>query len=183
MTIGKKLKQLRKSKGLTLVQLSEQSGVQVATLSRIENLKMTGTLESHMAIAKVLGIDVTQLYTDIIREGSPVESSKQDQTTDVFVHSNKSSYEILTKNVLSKKMMPVLLNIEPKGKTNFEEFKAGAERFIYVLQGDIQVAIGQDTYRLSVGHTLYLDASLRHNFENLTDKTAKVICITTPVTL
>jgi len=61
MYIGEKLHAIRKAKRISLTELSEKSGVQMATLSRIENKKMVGTLESHMQIAKVLGIDVTEL--------------------------------------------------------------------------------------------------------------------------
>jgi phosphoribosylamine-glycine ligase len=50
---------LRKEKKITLLELSEKSGVALATLSRIENGKMTGTLKSHMNICKTLEIDIT----------------------------------------------------------------------------------------------------------------------------
>ena len=49
MYIGEKLHAIRKAKRISLTELSEKSGVQMATLSRIENKKMVGTLESHMA--------------------------------------------------------------------------------------------------------------------------------------
>ena len=92
MYIGKKLKELRKSKGISLTELAQRSGVQIATLSRIEHMKMTGTIESHMNIAKALGVDITQLYTDIIQSEDKVELKTSKSTSDVFVHNNKSSY-------------------------------------------------------------------------------------------
>ncbi|MCK5178412.1 MAG: helix-turn-helix transcriptional regulator, partial [Candidatus Omnitrophica bacterium] len=62
MYIGKRLRELRMAQGMSLSGLAEKSGVQIATLSRIEHLKMTGTVESHMNIARALDIDITQLY-------------------------------------------------------------------------------------------------------------------------
>ena len=56
MNIGSVIRNLRKSQGLTLLKLSEMSKVALATLSRIETGKMTGTLESHMQIARALEI-------------------------------------------------------------------------------------------------------------------------------
>ena len=128
MYIGNRLKELRQAREMTLVDLSDKSGVQIATLSRMENNKMTGTLESHINIAKALGVEVTQLYSDIIRVESKVDLQKAPSSSDVFVHSNKSSYQMLTTNVLSKKMMPILLTIEPGGKTTTEENKPGTEK-------------------------------------------------------
>ena len=183
MYIGKRLKELRTAKGINLSDLAEKSGVQIATLSRIEHLKMTGTLESHMKIAQALDIDITQLYSGIIREEDKVDLRTARSSTDVFVHSDKSSYEILTAKVLSKKMMPVLLKIEADGRTNKEQSQAGTEKFLFVLEGKIDAKIGKESYALLKHNTLYFDASLEHHLINKGKITAKVLCVTTPVAL
>jgi transcriptional regulator with XRE-family HTH domain len=183
MYIGKRLKELRKMRGMSLTDLAEKSGVQIATLSRIEHLKMSGTIESHMNIARALNIDITQLYTGIIKEEDKIDHRTSQPSTDVFAYSDKSSYEILTANILSKKMMPILLKIEPDGRTNKEQNQGGTEKFIFVLDGKIEAAIGKDSYPLSKHNTLYFDASLEHCFINNGKTMAKVLCVTTPVAL
>ena len=183
MYIGKKLRELRKAKGISLTELAEKSGVQIATLSRIEHMKMTGTIESHMNIAKALEIDITQLYMGIVPEKNKVDLKTSQSKTDVFVHSDKSSYEILTAKILSKKMMPILLKIEPGGQTNVEKNQIGTEKFIYVLEGKLEVQIEDTTYSLLQGNTLYFDASVRHCFFNKDKSTAKILCVGTPAAL
>ena len=183
MYIGKRLKELRKTKGISLTELAEKSGVQIATLSRIEHMKMIGTLESHMAIAKTLGVDITQLYTDIIEHKDKADMRANKSPSDVFVHSDKSSYEILTPKVLSKKMMPILLKIEPDGKTHKEQNPIGTEKFVFVLEGKIEVKVDETTYTLAKHNTLYFDASLAHSFVNTGKSTARVMCVATPVVL
>lgn len=180
MYIGKRLKELRKTHGMSLSELAEKSGVQIATLSRIEHLKMTGTLESHMNIAEALGIDITRLYTDIVKEESTADFKGPKAETDVFVRGDKSSYEILTSKVLSKKMMPILLKIEPNGKTDAEQSRIGTEKFVFVLDGKIEVKIRDASYVLSKGNTLYFDASVSHSFINKNKSTSKLLCIITP---
>jgi len=183
MFIGKRVKEIRKQQGMKLIDLAKNSTVQIATLSRIENDKMTGTLESHMAIAKALGVDVTTLYTDINREDSAVEVKTKQTTTDMFVHSDKSSYEILTSKLLSKKMMPILLKIEPDGQSNKEENVLGAEKFVFVLEGRVEVHIGNETYSLSKNNSLYFNSNVGHYFVNTGKTTAKIISVATPVAL
>ena len=184
MHIGNRLRELRQSHGFTLSQLAEKSGVQIATLSRIEHSKMVGSLQSHLNIAKALGVDITALYSHIIEKTAPppqiIGPTKQ---AEIFAHNEKASQEFLTGRVLNKKMMPVLLKIEPHGQTNKEQNKPGTERFIFVLEGKIQVHINREAFALSKGNTLYFDSSLEHHFENQGDVTAKVICVCTPVTL
>lgn len=183
MYIGKRVQELRKVRGMSLTELAEKSGVQIATLSRLENMKMTGTLESHMNIALALGVDVTQLYTAIIKEEDKAQVHTAKSVSDVFVHSEKSSYEILTSNILGKRMMPILLKIEAGGETNQEQNPAGSEKFVFVLDGKIEVQVGEKTYALSRHNTLYFNASLEHKFVNIGKTTAKVICVGTPVAL
>jgi transcriptional regulator with XRE-family HTH domain len=63
--IGDKIKLIRKEKQLSLTQLAALSGVQLATLSRIEHNKMCGTLESHARISIALKIPLSELYSDV----------------------------------------------------------------------------------------------------------------------
>jgi transcriptional regulator with XRE-family HTH domain len=182
MLIGDKLKEIRRMKKMTLTELSEKSGVQLATLSRIENKKMTGTIESHLAIAKALGIEVVELYNSIIRERKEIELSGT-KNSDVFTHNEKSSFEILTKNVLNKQMMPTLIRIEEGGTTQQEQESPNSEKFLFVLEGTIEALVDTKTYRLEKNHTLYFDASLTHKFKNAGRSVAKLLCISTPVSL
>ena len=183
MLIGSKIKRLRKKQKMTLVELSQKSGVQVATISRIENEKMVGTLESHIQIAKSLGIDITQLYSDAATPPKKPEVETPNSLTDQFQHSDKSGYEILTKNVLNKKMMPVLIRLEIGGETTLEQGAVGSEKFVFVLEGKIEIKINKESYILEKAHTLYFDASLPHRFHNAGKKIARVLCVGTPVGL
>jgi transcriptional regulator with XRE-family HTH domain len=181
MLIGDKLYEIRKSKKITLTELSEKSGVQLATLSRIENKKMTGTLESHMAIAKALGIEVVELYKSVIKEQKQIELPEP--TSEIFTHNEKSSFEILTKNVLSKQMMPTLIRIEEGGATQQEQSAPNSEKFLFVLEGVVEVIIDNKNFRLERNNTLYFDSSLSHKFKNAGRNVAKLLCVATPVSL
>lgn len=90
MYIGEKIHQLRKKNKISLVELSKLSGVQIATISRIENKKMVGTLESHMNISKALGIDVTELYQDIT--DSIEQPTQHEEPIEVFNTQDLSTY-------------------------------------------------------------------------------------------
>ena len=183
MLIGDKLKEIRKSKHVTLTELSKKSNVQLATLSRIENKKMTGTLESHIAIAKALDIDVIDLYKSVIHEQKQIEISDSNLNSEVFTHNDKSSFEILTKNVLSKKMMPTLIHIAAKGSTQEEQGDACSEKFLFVLEGSIEAIIDKKSFNLEKNNSLYFDASLPHMFKNAGKVDVKLLCIATPVAL
>lgn len=183
MLIGEIIRQIRKSKKITLSELSQKSGVQLATLSRMENKKMTGTLASHMSIAKALELNIVDLYRDLDKPKTEADLGGPQKAMDVFTHNEASSYEILTKNLLNKKMMPVLIHIREGGKTTREQNAIGSEKFTFVLDGKVEVRLGEKSFSLGKHHTLYFDSSLPHYFVNVGKTAAKVLCVGTPVAL
>jgi transcriptional regulator with XRE-family HTH domain len=182
MYIGQRLKQLRKQMKMTLVDVAKRSGVQVATLSRIENMKMVGSLDSHIKIAKALGVEITELYRDIIKEEPTIDIQKE-AAADIFIHNDRSSHEILTKNVLSKKMMPTLVKIDPGGQGSTEQDFPGTEKFVYVLEGRIMLQIDKEKIALSPTHSVYFDSTKKHTLLNKGKTKAKILCVSTPVNL
>lgn len=183
MNIGQRIRELREAQKMTLTELSTKSGVQMATLSRMENLKMTGTLDSHAAVAQALGVELTQLYRGLDKEEAKPDFKMAKAKSDVFSHNEKSSYEILTTNLMKKRMLPTLLKIEPGGRTNKEQGLIGSEKFVFVLEGQLDVQVGKETYPLSKNNTLYFDAGVEHYFFNPGDKVMKAVCVLTPVSL
>jgi len=183
MNIGQIIHKLRKEKKMTLLELSSKSGVALATLSRMENGKMTGTLESHMNICTALEVQLPDLYRDLIASTRKVDVQAKAARTDVFIHDKKASAEILAPNVLNKKMMPTLIKIAKGGATHNEETKPGIEKFAYVLEGKIEANIGNEKYALSKGDTLYFESSVPHHFKNIGTGETQMICVITPPAL
>ena len=183
MNIGEIIHSIRNERKLTLAELSSKSGVALATLSRIENDKMTGTLESHMQIASALGVSLPELYRNIAIPKKDVELQTKKDRTDVFLYSNRSTSEMLVSNVMNKKMMPLLMKISAGAVSHKEETKPDVEKFIYILDGNVEAYIGEEKHALTKGDTLYFESSLPHYFKNIGKTEAHLIIITTPPTL
>ncbi len=185
-TVGERLRVLRKTQKVRLVELAKQAGVDAATISRIETGRMTGTLESHMKLARALGIKLTDIYVGIeeAQAKGAVSAMPAAGRSEVYVHqSGKSSMTMLTTDVLKKKLMPALITIEPEGSTHKEEAKVGTEKFLYVLEGTIEATVGQETHELKKGSTLYFEASLPHSLRNTGTKPAQCLVVCTPPVL
>lgn len=183
MHVGEIINNIRKEKKMTLAELSEKSGVAVATLSRMENGKMTGTLESHMNICKALEVSLPELYRNLDISQKTVEVHQKKSKTDVFLHDKRSTSEILASNTLSKKMMPIMIRLEKGGATHREETRTGVEKFIYIVDGKVEANVGVEKYHLTKGDTLYFDSSLPHYFKNTGAGESRFICVTCPPTL
>jgi transcriptional regulator with XRE-family HTH domain len=177
------MRELRKEKDITLEELSEKSGVALATLSRMENNKMAGTLASHNKICKALGVSIAELYRELEDETKTIEAVPRQRRTEHFVHARKAKYELLVTKTLDKKIMPLMMKIASGGKTQKEQSKPGVEKFIYMITGSIEATVGSETHALKRGDSLYFDASLPHIFKNNTKTEAEAMCIISPPSL
>ncbi|CAM2952577.1 helix-turn-helix transcriptional regulator [Hathewaya histolytica] len=70
LSIGKKLKGLRNSKGYTLKKLSDLSGISVSFISDIENGRRNPSIENLQKICNALSVDISYFFDDVNRNCS-----------------------------------------------------------------------------------------------------------------
>ncbi len=181
--LGKRIQTLRKEKQLTLVDVALRTGIDQATLSRIENGKMTGTLHSHMKIADVLQIPLPSLYENILSEVDKAQERTAREKVETFSHSTGAQAELLATGILRKKMLPTILKLKAKGSTAEEIYAAQSERFLYVLKGAVEVTLAADKQLLKEGQSLYFDASKPHHLRNVDRSESRCLSVLTPPSL
>lgn len=182
-SIGPRIRTLRKGRRLSLEQLSEKSGVALATLSRIENGKGSGTFKTHQRIADAFSLSLPDLYQGLRPEDQDatlVDPASEEAET--FTYDEKASAVLLAKHLSGKQMFPQLITLQPEGKTTMEQYPVGTERWVFCLEGGANVFVGPAAYRLAAGGTLYFKASLPHRFENAGPVTSKLVSVTSPTT-
>lgn len=179
MNLGKNIKKIRKDKRLTLIDIAEETGIDIATLSRIENGRMTGTIQSHLAIAKALDVHLPELYEQAFDDAQ----AKVVDDEPVYTHSGGSTSEMLVNRVLDKKMMPVRLTLKGGQSTSVEQLPAGTERFVYCLSGKVIVTIRDKANTVSTGESLYFVSSVQHSFNNPQKIPAVCLITTAPPSL
>ena len=183
MTLGRKLREMRQKKDWSLADLAKRSGVALSSLSRMETGKMTGTLESHLRVARALGARVSELYASLDPAGPAVEVRQAEETGDTLVAGKGAVLAVLASTPLQKKMLPALVHLAPKKSTQKQRGPAGSERFIYVLKGQLEAAVGDQVVRAGTGESLYLQASLPHTLMNPGSTPAVALRVTTPPAL
>lgn len=184
MTIGGRIRALRKARALSLEALAARSHVALATLSRLENGKAGGTLTTHQKIATALTLSLADLYRDLpAPEEAEVRVMPADHAAERFQYDDKASAILLATQVSQKRMLPQLLTLHPKGRTALEHAPAGAERWVFGLRGAVEVQVGAQRYRVPAGQSLYFKADQPHRFRNAGRTVAKCLSVTTPVVL
>lgn len=184
MERGEKFRLLRGS--MTQDELAERSGVDKAIISKIESGKMTGTVDCHNKLAGAFGLKLSELYAYLENGGpEPAEFHSGGAKTDTY----QEFLEILTQRPLSKKMLPTFITLKPKEERFLEETIKKVERFIIILEGEIEVEVEKKKYQLKKdagmekGDNLYTTSSKRHRIKNTGRIAAKAVCVSSPPVL
>lgn len=180
MHLGARIRELRKAKKITLVELSTTTGVAQATLSRIETGVMKGTVDSHQEIAKALGMPLAELYSGLDERLEKIVHHDETKRSPITLKSRKVKCELLTQEAMKKKITPLLLFFESKGQTETEKLAWGTEKFYFVLEGEVLAKVDKKEFPLKKGETLYFDGSLTHQLINRNTKEARVFCAVSP---
>ena len=178
--LGGRIRQLRRQKKITLIELAKLTGVAQATLSRMETGLMIGTVKSHQKIAEALGISLGELYGGIDSRYNRVGHQTASSERKIFAKTEQMKCELLTQEISKKKITPLLITLSSHGKSETERLERGVEKLFFIIDGAVTVHLEQKEYILNPHDTLYFDASIPHHLSNSGSKQAKIFCAVSP---
>lgn len=165
--ISNKLKEVRKSKGVTLQEIADEAGVTKSLVSQIENSRTIPSLPVMLGLIKALDIDLNVFFKDIISTASGENVLiRRKEEYQPFTKENAKGYfyqRIFSKQFKDNHIDVVLLRLEkdakrPMVRTNAFEFK-------YVLSGAVEYTVGKNKHILNQGDSMFFDANELHNLK------------------
>jgi transcriptional regulator with XRE-family HTH domain len=180
--IGEKLHELRKSKRLTLAELSKRSGYSVSALSKMENERLGITYDKLTNLAAALDVDISSLFTDAAQGEAPTAVGRRSvarKGSGKVVSTVLYNHLYISPELSNKRMVPILVKIQA---TSLEEFgplmRHGGEEWIYVLKGEVEVhSEFYEPERLAVGDSIYLDNRMGHAYISKSKSGAEVLAV------
>jgi transcriptional regulator with XRE-family HTH domain len=165
------LRGLRKQKGWTLAEVSERTGFSIATLSKVENDRLSLSYDKLIRLSEGLGVDIAQLFsfTDA-SHASPVAITGRRSVNRVgegeLVATRNYDYRYLSTDVTQKKFIPIFTEIHARSLEEFGELvRHEGEEFVFVVEGELEVHT--ELYApliLSVGESVYIDSTMGHAY-------------------
>lgn len=167
--IGARVRELRVERGLTLDGLARQADVSRAMLSRVERGESSPTAQLLVKICGGLGITPSLLFADAETPASPL-SRRSDQPT---WRDPATGY--LRRNVSpSGTGSPVdLVEVEfpPGGSVTLDSPQiTGWSQHVWVLDGTLDLSLGEETFRLERGDCLWMRFDRPITFRNTTGR-------------
>jgi transcriptional regulator with XRE-family HTH domain len=177
--VGKKIKELRSVKKLTLKDLSSKTGLSTGFLSQLERGLSTIAIDSLEIIAKELDVDLSYFFMKPKNDKKIILRDYEQEifqiTSSQFIHSH------LTNDVENKELLPRFIEILPMDKSEkITAYAHKGEEFVFVLEGILTLIIDEEEKVMYPGDSAHYSSEIVHNWANYTNKKVKILVISTP---
>lgn len=167
-TLGGLLRGLRARRGWTLKEMSEQTGIPVSTLSKVEHDRLTLTYDKLLKLSERLNIRMSELFAEPTDAPEQITARRSIGRTDAAIRVNTANYDyyFLCPELRRKRMVPVITHVRAKSLDEFGALvRHSGEEYIYVLEGRVEVHTQfYDPVVLEVGESIYLDSNMGHAY-------------------
>jgi len=161
--LGKRIKEFRMKKGLTLQKLEEKTGFTKGYLSKVENTKKAPPVSTLVVLAKALEVSLSEIFGEK-EEKSAISLVKRNERQVVARNGTvfSYSYQTVAHKFYKKHMEPYILTLPVKPK-QVPLFQHDGEEILFVLEGTMKFFHGDQEFIAEEGDCLYFDASVPHH--------------------
>lgn len=165
--LGTQMRQRRRIKDLTLIELSKKSGLSVGLLSQIERGLSSPSLKSMTQICAALDIPLSWLFDSSSTE-NPAEKGlvvRRGARRRLDLGTYGVTKELLSPD-LGGEMQLYLVSIRPGGQSGPETYTHRGEEGGLVLTGTLELSVDGRVVLLYEGDSFRFSSSLAHRFAN-----------------
>lgn len=176
MEIGKKLKRLRQEKYLTQDELASRCELSKGFISQVERNLTSPSIANLSDILEGLGTNLKDFFNE--DEDEKIVFNHEDAFE---VIDSRLGYRVewIVPNAQKNQMEPILLTIEEGGRYK-EEIAHDGQEFGYVLNGVINIHLGDKIYKAKKGESFYYSSGKNHYLSNGGKGEVEIIWVSTP---
>lgn len=183
LRLGTRLKLSRQTRGLTLKALAAAANCSESLLSKIENGKVSPSLPMLHRLVEVLGTNIGWMFEESDGEEGIVfrTGTRPLIALDPLRRGEGISLERVIPYSPGHLLQCNIHHIEAGGESAGPIQHAG-EEVGYVLEGSIELMVGEKTFRLSPGDSFVFDSDVPHWYRNVGNERASIFWVNTPAT-
>jgi transcriptional regulator with XRE-family HTH domain/predicted Fe-Mo cluster-binding NifX family protein len=175
--VGHNLREIRSKRGLSLRALAELSGLNVNTLSLVENGKSSPSVGTLQQLAQALDVSMTAFFESDQPEKSVVYTPADERPQAVL---GSAQMQNLGKDLRGKKVQPFVVRLHPGMGSGDRNIVHTGYEFVYCLEGNIRYEINKQEYFLKQGDSILFEAHQPHCWENKSEQMAQILLVLYP---
>jgi transcriptional regulator with XRE-family HTH domain len=172
-----RLKELRSTRGWTLEELSERTGLSKPFLSRLEAGDRQPSIAAVLTLAKAFGVSVGLMFEPASASEACVVVRGKDVS---WRHGNGLAYASLSSSARFANLQPMKITVSPRRKGD-EQYQHEGEEWVYVLSGRLRITVAGENYELDPGDAAHFDSRQPHRLAALGGRDADVIVVACPI--
>lgn len=179
-TIGRRLREAREGR-FTVRELAAAAGVSVGLISEIERGKGNPSFQTLFRVSQALGLQVGDLIGAYDADASTTAATvvRRNRRKRLQMGEGGLVHELLTPNLQGD--LEMLLTVVPSGFSNEDDvFKHVGEECVFVIEGALEVTVGNESFALESGDAITYDSGVEHWWRNSSGVDAQVVGAVTP---
>lgn len=178
--VGEKIRTVRENKGYTLKMVAKAAGVSESLVSQIERNHISPAIDTLLALAEVLDINLEFLFEEYRRERLVHITRAKERAK---IKEDKIVFEFLSNNLgngQNDSFESYLIKIPPHSKTNHGSYGHIGREFGLILKGVCTLNYEGHEYSLEEGDSVSFSAACPHTIQNNTDEILEAVWTVTP---
>lgn len=176
--LGARLKSLRRHFELSQRELAKRSGVTNTTISLIEQDKVSPSVGSLKKVLDGFPMSLAEFFT--YEDDAATEDVYYKKTDQPDVGSGDIHYYLVGANRENRQMCMLREVLLPGADTGEELLHHDGEESGVVIQGCVELTVGEECRVLSAGDGYYFDSQTPHRFRNVSDDEVVIVSANTP---
>lgn len=182
--VGQRLRALREAQNLSQRQLAELSGVTNGMISMVEQNRTSPSISSLKKILGGLNLSISEFFAVEAAMDEPIFFTHA-ELREISPPSANGDIKAVFKEVgdAARHSLQILYEqYEPGADTGEELYAHEAEEGGVIVEGHIEVTVGNRTQILGPGDAYLFDSRLPHRFKNIGNAACVVVSACTPPT-
>jgi transcriptional regulator with XRE-family HTH domain len=187
--IGKRLQEVRISRGLSQRELAARSGLTNGTISLIEKNRTSPSIASLKSLLDAIPMSMSEFFASVEEDGAPKFFFRAAEFTEIAPQAagmsgrNAAAISLRQLGNPSAHALQVLHErYPPRSDTGAELLSHDGEEAGIVMSGSIEVTVGDQMQVLHPGDGYLFDSRLPHRFRNPGDAPCEIVSACTPPT-
>jgi transcriptional regulator with XRE-family HTH domain len=180
VNVGVRVREVRTRRGLSLQDIARRTGIQEEILGGIEDGRIAPPLGTIIKLAKALEMKMgyfisgeeNRPYTIVRRQDRRVVSRHDSKKGEAYGY----EFESLAPHKRDRHMEPFLVTLDP-AETEEERSTHDGQEFIFVLQGRMEVRLGEEIHVLEPGDAIYYDSTVPHLVKCQGEESTRILAV------
>ena len=169
---GARIRKLREAHDWTAESLAQATGQTPEFIKQVENNELSPSVSFLLGLAGALKVDPG---TFLRREE---QTQIRDMRQQAYVKRTQDyAYQTLTGGGESDHLRAFFITIEAKQTHKPVAYKHEGEEFVYVIQGELELTIGNKDHVLKPGDTMHFNSDIPHKLKNTSSETTRLLVV------